>query len=298
MTTTTEAHDLPDGEEVVTLQDGQAEGAKEDRGDEVTAAAPAHAAPDGDDQDQPGQRVPFSRFTEVNEQRKEAQRQLEQAQAEIERLRAGNAAAPARASAAATPATAPHAPEFDEDAKEAEYAEALLDGDTRKAATIRREINAHIRTSAAVEARSLGQAEAALADLDKVTTQALQDHPWLDTDEGAEALDMIVAVRDQKIARGMPASRALAEAVAAIAPRFAPETSAAPGKGSTAPAAALDTRTRHALARGATAANNQPPAIQAGLGNRTTAGSVDIENLTEEQFDALTPAEKKKYRGD
>lgn len=292
MTTTTEDQVLHDNEEVVTLQDGQPTGEKEDRGDEVSTSATAHDAADAEDQ--PGQRVPFSRFTEVNEQRKEAQRQLEEAQAELERLRAGSAAAPTRAPAAPAP---PAAPEFDEDAKEAEYAEALMDGNTRKAAAIRREINAHIRTSAAAEARSAGQAEVALAALDKVSTQALQDHPWLDTDAGAEALDMIIAVRDRKIAGGMPAHQALAQAVAAIAPRFAPE-GAAPGKGSTPPGASSDTRTRQALARGATAANNQPPAIQAGLGNRTTAGSVDVESLTEEQFDQLTPEEKKKYRGD
>lgn len=300
MTTTTEDQDLHDGEETVTLGGNDAPGAAEDRGDVVTPApapaaaqlAPAADADADSDTEAAAQHIPKARFDAVYAQRKEYQRRAEEAEAEIERLRTGTSPAPARAAQAAA------VPEVDEDALEAAYADALLDGDTRKAAGIRREINAHIRASAAAEARSLGQAEAALAELDRASTQALQAHPWLDTDAGAEALDMIIAVRDQKIARGMPAHRALADAVAAIAPRFAPADDAAPGKGSTVPVAHADTRTSRSLIRGAAAAESQPPAVQAGLGNRTTASRVDVENLTEEQFDALTPAEKAKLRGD
>jgi hypothetical protein len=38
--------------------------------------------------------------------------------------------------------------------------------------------------------------------------------------------------------------------------------------------------------------------MQAGLGNRTDKVRIDVDNLDEAQFAALTPAEKKAARGD
>lgn len=297
MSTTTEDQDLNqhDGDEVIALAGSDTDiDPNEDRGDEVADAA-ALGSDDPDAGNEPtGTGIPRARFNEVNEQRKEAQRQLEQAQAEIERLRAGSAPSHAPAPGRVAPA----APQFDEDAAEEAYGEALLEGDPKKAAAIRREINAHIRASAAAEAQSIGRAEAVMAELDRVTQAALQEHPWLDTPAGEEALEMIVAVRDRKIAGGVPAHQALAQAVAAIAPKFAPD-GASPGQGSPAAGVPADTRTRQALARGAAAANNQPPALQAGIGNRTSSsGPVNVEDLTEEQFAALSEAERAKLRGD
>lgn len=291
----TEDHDQHDGEETILLNGNDAPGTGEDRGDVVVAAPAAAARPaaatepasDAEaEADASGQHIPKARFDAVYAQRKDFQRRAEEAEAELDRILASGARA-----------AAPAAKPFDEAAAEAAYFEAMMDGDQQKAVQIRREINANLQHLARSDYQTMQSAQSAMEALDAVTTSALQAHPWLDTEAGEEALEAIVALRDRKIASGTAAHLALAQAVAAIAPRFAPE-GAAPGEGSPGLAQVADTRSRRSLIRGATAAENQPPAIQAGLGNRTTASRVDVQNLTEEQFDALTPAEKAKLRGD
>jgi hypothetical protein len=59
-----------------------------------------------------------------------------------------------------------------------------------------------------------------------------------------------------------------------------------------------DTRTANAIARGAADSNSQPPSAQAGIGNRATTAKVDVATITDEQFESMTEAEKKRLRGD
>lgn len=255
--------------------------------------------------------IPPARFNEVNERRKQAEKDLAEAQAEIERLRqgVGQAPSPAPAPAAgapAAPAAAPAAP-FDEDAQEQAYVSALIDGDHKRAAEIRKGINAHLRdeaTKAAIqradEQRQAEHQQAVGRALAAETALTVEKYPYLDTAEGAEAVELIVAARDAKIAKGMPAHEALRAAVAAIAPRFAPAAAAAPtpGKDSASAAAPADSRTSAAIARGAAASVAQPPALNGGVGDRANAGRVNVAQMTDEQFENLSPAEIKKLRGD
>ena len=52
------------------------------------------------------------------------------------------------------------------------------------------------------------------------------------------------------------------------------------------------------MKRNAADAMLQPTAVQAGIGNRAQAAKLDIDNLTDEEYAALPPAERKKLRGD
>lgn len=253
--------------------------------------------------------IPPARFNEVNERRKQAEKDLAEAQAEIERLRqgGGQAASPAPAPAAgapAAPAAAPAAP-FDEDAQEQAYVSALIDGDHKRAAEIRKGINAHLRdeaTKAAIqradEQRQADHQQAVGRALAAETALTVEKYPYLDTPEGAEAVELIVAARDAKIAKGMPAHEALRAAVATIAPRFAPAAAPTPAKDSSSAAAPADSRTSAAIARGAAASVAQPPALNGGVGDRANAGRVNVAQMTDEQFENLSPAEIKKLRGD
>ncbi|UXC19148.1 hypothetical protein [Comamonas squillarum] len=255
--------------------------------------------------------IPPARFNEVNERRKQAEKDLAEAQAEIERLRQGGSQAPSpapapAAGAPAAPAAAPAAP-FDEDAQEQAYVSALIDGDHKRAAEIRKGINAHLRdeaTKAAIqradEQRQAEHQQAVSRALAAETALTIEKYPYLDTAEGAEAVELIVAARDAKIAKGMPAHEALRVAVAAIAPRFAPVAAAAPtpGKDSASAAAPADSRTSAAIARGAAASVAQPPALNGGVGDRANAGRINVAQMTDEQFENLSPAEIKKLRGD
>ncbi|MDR2330984.1 MAG: hypothetical protein LBE58_15375 [Comamonas sp.] len=302
-------------------QDAGGEGAEAgEAGGESDEGAGAGQEADGAGEGGQGGRsagIPPARFNEVNERRKQAEKDLAEALAEIERLRHGGsqAASPAPAppagapAAPAAPAAAPAAP-FDEDAQEQAYVSALIDGDPKRAAEIRKVINAHLRdeaTKAAIqradEQRQADHQQAVGRALAAETALTVEKYPYLDTAEGAEAVELIVAARDAKIAKGVPAHEALRAAVAAIAPRFAPASAAAataptPGKDSASAAAPADSRTSAAIARGAAASVAQPPALNGGVGDRANAGRVNVAQMTDEQFENLSPAEIKKLRGD
>ena len=277
-------------------------GADEDRGDNFTpttdeAPAPAPAAPaaaEEEHEDTAGKPagIPKSRFNEVNEARKEAEARAEALQRELDALKMQ----PATAAPAPTPA-APAAPEFDVDAAEQKYIELLMEGETAEATKLRSQINRQLANEAAQQAMAMQREAAARVDLQTVADRAVETWPYLNTPEGADALDLIKASRDANIARGMAPAKALQLAVDKIAPKFAPEVDLTPPKvdGVKTP---VDTRTANAIARGAKAADAQAPAVQAGIGNRATAGAVDVAKLTDEQFDALSETEKAKLRGD
>ena len=301
------------GGEVIDMAggaDGAEDGAgQEDRGDDFTptadtedgedggetppaAAGAEHDGGDGHDNGGTSKGIPRGRFNEVNQQRKDALAQIAALQEEITRLKAPRETAPSAAPAAAAPAAA-----FDVDAQEEAYVNALLDGDTKAAVTIRQQLNAQLRQQAAesvAQEMTARQAEQLL----KTTANSVSNaYPWLNDPENDDVLELILAARDRKIAAGMPAHLALADAANTIAPRFAPEGDTPSGdlpKG----AAAKDTRPAAALARGAADSTAQPPALQAGIGQRATATRVNVSQMTEEQFEALTPAEKKRLRGD
>ena len=290
--------------------DSDAPGADEDRGDvvdpELTTENLAPVAKDGADPEpdadgaadaggKPNAGIPKARFNEVNEARKEAEARAEALQRELDAYKMqqqpGNAPAPAP-----TPA-APAAPEFDVDAAEQKYIELLMEGETAEATKLRSQINRHVAAEAAQQAIAIQKEAAARVDLQTVADKAVETWPYLNTPEGADALDLIKASRDANIARGMAPAKALQLAVDKIAPKFAPAEDLTPPKvdGAKTP---VDTRTTNAIARGTRAAEAQPPVVQAGIGNRATAGTVDVANLTDEQFAALSEAEKAKARGD
>lgn len=312
--------------EVETLNVGAdaestATGQPEDRGDDFTPTDDASAVPaagaggtGGNDggaadattgsEEEPGEGqrpagIPKARFNEVNDARKTAEARVEELQRENERLRAAAAqppAAPPAAPAAAPVAQAPAVEAFDAAAKEQEYAAALLDGDASKAAKLRGEINAHLVQEATRRAEVQVTQREQQRLLEQVAEQAIAAHPWLNTPEGADAQELILAARDRAIQQGKAPHLALQEAVVRIAPRFAPQQP--PSKDSTAAVPATDSRPAAAAARGAEDSTLQPPAVQAGIGNRATAARMDVSKLTDEQFDALSADEKRRLRGD
>lgn len=249
--------------------------------------------------------IPKGRFNEVNQQRKDALAQLAAAQEEIARLKGEQAQAsapsptPAPAATAKAPAAAPaQSGAFDVEAQEEAYVAALMDGNTKEAVAIRRAINAHLQEEASARATQELTARQSAQLLAQAAGNVSQAYPWLDKAEHAEVLDLIIAARDRKIAQGMPAHLALVDAANTIAPKFAPNDDGTPSRVSETGAPAKDLRPAAAIARGAADSTAQPPALQVGIGERATATRVNVAQLTEEQFEALTPAEKKRLRGD
>jgi len=241
--------------------------------------------------------IPKARFNEVNEERKEALRKLEALEEEVKRLRAEQPAATAPAPAAA-PAAA--SDDTDIDAKEQEYAEALYAGDGKKAAAIRREINEQLVKQATAQAREVAATEFTARESKTLLQAAVQTavaaYPWLNDPEGEDALDLILAARDQRISKGMPAHLALIEAVNKIAPKFAPDSDT-PSRVSEKQEPAKDLRTPAAIARGLADSDRQPAAAQAGIGNRATPNRIDWKALDEDQLAAVPKDELRKALG-
>lgn len=284
-----------DGEVISIDGDSAEETGNEDRGDVVDEAlstenlkelVKAEPAEDPVDDKKPTTTIPKARFDEVNEAKKTAQAQLDAALAEIAALKA----APAQE-------TSPELPSFDEDAKEQAYIDAMLNGDSEAARAIRKEINVNLRNQAAYEVETRMTQKALATTMQAESNQALEDYPYLDTADGELALSLIVAARDADMRKGVPAHLALRKAVAAIAPRFLPDGEP-PTRELSSDKGGADTRTQEALRRGATDSTKQPPLVQAGIGNRTTQGRINVDQLDDDQFANLSAADKKRLRGD
>lgn len=158
----------------------------------ATDSEPASA--DGEQQDQqdkqPDHRIPKSRFDEVNQRRKEAERRLQ----ELERQQ--QAQDPSRAV------------DFDFDAKEKEYMQAVLDGETDKALEIRKEIRS---AETALQEAKVQQAQQeaqyktkAQLELEQTVTEAQQAYPEFDAsseiyneEATQEALELFEALKSR-----------------------------------------------------------------------------------------------------
>jgi hypothetical protein len=242
-----------------------------------------------------GHGIPRARLNEVNERRRLAEEQLAQRERENEELRAQLDAMKAGRQPEQAPAAAPRAASFDVDAAEEEYAQALLDGDTKAASAIRRTINQHIEDSALQRFEQTTQERTASTLAQGVVERALEQYPWLDEPEGAVALELIEASMKSKVAAGMARHEALASAVQTIAPRFAPNDP--PGRVLPNGGAPVDTRLERANKRGAADSLLQPAAVQAGMGNRATPPQVDTTQLTDEQLMSLPKEDLQKALG-
>ena len=238
--------------------------------------------------------IPRARFNEVNDERKAALERAAALEAELAQLRGGQPVQ--TAVPAAAPAPAAERRQLDVAQAEEQYAQLMLDGDTKEAAKLRMQINAAIEDSAFERYRQANAASAAQARDLETAASLVQAYPWLDEPEGAEALDLIEASMTLKVSRGMDKNQALIEAVQTIAPRFAP--AGHPPGGIQGQGGSVDIRPERAVRRGAQDSMLQPPGVQAGIGNRAAPPRIDPEKITEDEYAALPVAERKRIRGD
>lgn len=234
--------------------------------------------------DKGGAGIPRARFNEVNDRRKALETEVEELRAQL--ASRNGAAAPA-------PATPPAAEALNIQDAEEQYAQLMLDGDTKAAAALRLQINAAIEEAALARFHQASASEKAQTQATATVEQLLGQFPWLETPEGAEALELIEASAAMKMQRGMAKAQAISEATLAIAPKFAPPYGVRQEGG-----ASGDMRTQRANERGAAHSMQQPPLPQAGMGNRATPVRVDTSQLSDEEYMALPEAERKKARGD
>jgi hypothetical protein len=238
--------------------------------------------------------IPRARFNEVNDERKAALERAAALEAELAQLRGGQPVQTAAPAAASAPAAERR--QLDVAQAEEQYAQLMLDGDTKEAAKLRMQINAALEDAAFERYRQANAASAAQARDLETAASLVQAYPWLDEPEGAEALDLIEVSMALKVSRGMDKNQALIEAVQTIAPRFAP--AGHPPGGIQGQGGSVDIRPERAARRGAQHSMLQPPSVQAGLGNRSTAAAIDPTKITDDEYMQLPEAERKRLRGD
>lgn len=239
--------------------------------------------------------VPHARFNEVNETLKSER---------AERLRLEEELARTRGKVPEKEASAKDEPKpYDFDAAEDRYNDAILSGDTEQAKVIRREIRqeeqkhferaAEEKAAATYDARRQQDAQqAAQTALQAAAAEAYEAYPFLD-DKGeapnVDAIDMVVAVRDANMRKGMEPAEALRKAVAKVGPIYSdkkPQEDREEERRS-----ARESVIKRNLER-----EKQIPPRDQGLGERSRV--IDYGKLSEEEFDALPEAEKRRARGD
>ncbi|MFZ2981874.1 MAG: hypothetical protein WA085_12645 [Sphingobium sp.] len=289
-------------DDVATVITDEDEGEAGDRGDDFKPDGEAEPALDpaaldeiasepDEDVSKPNGMIPKARFDEVNNAKKTAEQREAGLLAELEQLRNGVV----KSEAAAEPAAAAPGVADLEDA----YTDALMDGDRDKARELRMQINAIIRDSAVHE---IDQRNTQATESQSITVAALaviDEYPQFDdTGEHAnpEAIAEMVELRDFYItSKGMKPAEAITKAAEKVAKLFglvaptAAEPDAEP---------AVDERTKASIKRGAAVAATQPNTSAVGVGSREDGAKANIQTMSEEQFEALPDAEKRRMRGD
>ncbi len=284
--------------------EGEAEGTPApDRGDELptpkseTPPEPTPGAkPEGEqepDDDGMPSTIPYGRFKEVNDTLKderEARIRLEERLRLIEEAQ-GRGKPEQQEQQEQAPAV---------DLKELrrQRSEAIIDGDVDKIAELDEQIENELEARAVARASAQFEATRAEEAFKGVVKSSYEQYPFLDNKSAsanAEAIGEVVVWRDHYYANGASLAESLRMAVERVGPRYAGEKVSTP----TPPAATTDAeqRRREILARNASM-NQPPPTSQAGAGQRGASDKLNINELTEQEFEALPEKEKARLRGD
>ena len=217
--------------------------------------------------------IPRARFDEVNAKLHAEREEANRLRAELEAL---NRSSTTQADA------------IDVDTLEDQFFDAIINGEKERAKEIRAQINAEIYNKARaaseeVVSTTLTQREIQ-SSFAKVVEQTVTDYPFLDSnspDANAEAIGEVVEWRDFYLSKGDTPAAALQKAAAKIAPIYS----------KAAPELPTDKRKQAALATAAKASAAQPPAVEAGIGNRAIPFGDDIIG-DQEKWEKASEAER------
>jgi hypothetical protein len=233
--------------------------------------------------------VPKSRLDEVLAKQKALQKQLDDLMAAKEQVE--------------------NAPEtYDFEAKEIEYQNLLLDGESQKAAALRAEMRraerAQIEYEMAQKMEQKVTQNQQMTALQQAAADLESNFPVFDRsspDYSEEYTQEVIDLRDAFIVKGENAVAALSKAAKYVIKEYGLDSSSETPSLATraAPKQADEVAKKRAeVSRKLKAAASQPPELpgesSASRGERAT----DISNMTEEEFSALPEATLKRLRGD
>ena len=192
-------------------------------------------------------------------------------------------------------------PEFDFDGKEAEYMDAVLDGETDKAQQVRKEIRSAERESMAKELRkdihNTTNVTKQQLDLDVAVSDMVASYPVLDSQSDEANADMIADANElmgMYAQKGMTPADALRKAVRMTLASSMPEL-LQPKAVESKPAAKKRTTD---VKKKLEAASAQPAKLKGESAATRGNEVVDISTMTDSDFDQLSDAQMKRLRGD
>ncbi len=260
-------------EETAELEEEEAEAEPESIADEKPAKKPM---------------VPKARLDEVLAKQKALQKQLDEINAANEK--------------------AEEAPEsYDFDAKEVEYQNMVLDGETDKAVALRREIRKAEREQLEYEMRQeMSQTVNQDRQMNALqqAANAMEDaYPVFDSNSEVFDQDMtneVVELRDAFIMKGYEAVDALSKAVKYVVKdhdldKTVEEAPSLAGKAQKTDEVA---KKRAEVSKKLRAAEAQPPELPGESSSNHGEKGIDLSTLTEDEFAALPEATLKRLRGD
>jgi len=201
------------------------------------------------------------------------------------------------------------APQYDFEAKETAYQEAILDGDTDKANSIRNEIRSAEREQTMFEVQQkMGQTvqqSQELINLQAAAKELEVAYPILDENSQEFNEDIqkeVIELRDAFVVQGYEAADALRKAANYTLAAQAPETlspSEPEVKTENKKVTAITEKKKRAtVKKKLDAAEAQPPELQ-GEGNAERGeATIDVNNLSEDEFNALPEETLRRLRGD
>lgn len=225
--------------------------------------------------------VPKSRLDEVLAKNRDMAEQLKNERAAREALQPK-----AEADAAA----------FDFDAKEADYMQAVLDGEKDKALAIRKEIRAAEKIETSTQTRTDSGRESEAMALQRAADQVQETFPQFKegaTEYNAEATARVIKMRDALIMQGSNAVEALNEAVDFVVRKYNFDTPIEDTN-----VVNLDAKRQKDVQKKVDVQKKQPPEVM-GEGERTrTAAQSQVDTLSDEEWAALPEATLRRLRGD
>lgn len=308
--------DLPDDDDDLDGEgDGEGDGdddADDDSdADDIDADDLADLAGEGEEgSDKKPSMIPYSRFNEVNKALKTERESRLQLEEELARTKGR---VPKDADTQQEQGEEP--PAFDFKAKRKELREALYEGNEERAEQLEDEIDAakaaDLERRAEAKAQQLFEARQAESEAERLKTEvetaaasAMTKYPALNPKtkgHDPELLEEVVALRNFYIQqKGMSPGEAITKAADKVAGRgAAAKDDAGDGDGEGKPGGKRlkpgAKPTTEQLRRNDERSRKIPPR-DGGIGER--ASDIDWENLTEEEFENLPDAEKRKARGD
>ncbi len=291
------AEDADDEEEVVAEVEETVAEAVEEVEETVAEAVeeaeepPALAAETPVSEEPRKHMVPKSRLDEVLAKQKALEKQLDDLKAQKQE-----------------PGEAPSAYAFDE--KEVEYQNLVLDGESQKAAALRKEIRAAERAQLEYEltskiGESVSQSQQATA-LQQAASELEDNFPVFNRNSDQYNEDYtqeVIDLRDAFIVKGENPVAALAKAAKFVLREYdlvdMGEPAAAPSlSAETAPRLDEVAKKRAEVSRKLKAAESQPPEMPGESSSARGERGLDIASMTEDEFNALPEATLRRLRGD